>query len=186
MALDFNIFKPKAQPLFGMDISSSSVKMVEVMDAGKGAIRVERYVIESLPKDAVVDGNIANLEAVEEAVQRERLRLTDRLPLEKLQALGAALAVDYVFVGSVNEFGMVRDLQDELPTVSIALRMVSCSTGNIVWAATHTKRGDDSESLFRLGRIDSLEELTAIAAHEMIPTLLPEEHEAKPGAGNTP
>ena len=40
------------------------------MDAGKGVPRVERYVIESLPKDAVLDGNIANLEAVAEAVQR--------------------------------------------------------------------------------------------------------------------
>ena len=42
--------------------------MVEVVDAGKGAMRVERYTIEPLPKDAVVDGNITNLEAVVEAV----------------------------------------------------------------------------------------------------------------------
>jgi len=78
LALDFDIFKPKAQPLFGMDISSSSIKMVEVMDAGKGAIRVERYVIEALPKDAVVDGNIANLEVVQEAVQRGWKKLATR------------------------------------------------------------------------------------------------------------
>jgi len=78
LALNFDIFKPKALPLFGMDISSSSVKMVEIMDAGKGAIRVERYVIESLPKDAVVDGNIANLEAVEEAVQRGWKKMATR------------------------------------------------------------------------------------------------------------
>jgi type IV pilus assembly protein PilM len=70
LQLDFDIFKPKTPPLFGMDISSSSVKMVEMVDAGKGVPRVERYVIESLPKDAVLDGNIANLDAVAEAVQR--------------------------------------------------------------------------------------------------------------------
>jgi len=78
LALDFDIFKPKAQPLFGLDISSSSVKMLEVIDAGKGAIRVERYVIEPLAKDAVVDGNIANLEAVGEAVQRGWKKLATR------------------------------------------------------------------------------------------------------------
>ena len=78
MALDFDIFKPKAQPLFGMDISSSSIKMVELVDAGKGAIRVERYVIEPLPKEAVVDGSIANLEAVEETVGRGWKRLATR------------------------------------------------------------------------------------------------------------
>ena len=37
--------------------------MVELAEAGKGAYRLERYAIEPLPKDAVVDGNIANLEA---------------------------------------------------------------------------------------------------------------------------
>ncbi len=70
MALNLDIFKPKTPPLFGMDISSSSVKLVELMDAGKGAVRVERYAIEALPKDSVVDGNIANLEAVVDAVRR--------------------------------------------------------------------------------------------------------------------
>jgi len=50
MAID--LFKPKAPPLFGLDISSSSVKMLEIVEAGKGAYRVERYSIEPLPRDA--------------------------------------------------------------------------------------------------------------------------------------
>ncbi|OGA17565.1 MAG: pilus assembly protein PilM [Betaproteobacteria bacterium RIFCSPLOWO2_02_FULL_65_24] len=62
----------------GVDISSSSVKLVELVDAGKGAIRVERYAIESLPKDSVVDGNIANLEAVVESVTRGWKKLATR------------------------------------------------------------------------------------------------------------
>ena len=61
-----------------MDISSSAVKMVEVVDAGKGAMRVERYTIEPLPKDAVVDGNITNLEAVVDAVTRGWKKLATR------------------------------------------------------------------------------------------------------------
>ena len=76
--MDLDIFKPKAPPLFGMDISSSAVKMVEIVDAGKGALRVERYVIEPLPKDAVVDGNITNLEAVVETVKRGWKKLATR------------------------------------------------------------------------------------------------------------
>ncbi|WP_269533742.1 pilus assembly protein PilM [Chitinimonas sp. BJYL2] len=67
MNLDF--LKPKTPPLIGVDISTSAVKMVELTDTGKH-LTVERYVIEPLPKDAVVDGNIANLEAVGEAVKR--------------------------------------------------------------------------------------------------------------------
>ena len=70
MQIDLSIFNPKARPLIGVDISSFAVKMVELVDAGKGEYRIERYAIEPLPKDAVVDGNIANLEAVTDAVGR--------------------------------------------------------------------------------------------------------------------
>ena len=58
MQIDLSIFNPKARPLFGLDISSSSVKMVELAEASKGSYRIERYAIETLPRDAVVDGNI--------------------------------------------------------------------------------------------------------------------------------
>ncbi len=75
MPVDLSIFNPKARPLIGLDISSSSVKMIELTEASKGSYRIERYAIESLPRDAVVDGNIANLEAVAEGVKRAWKRL---------------------------------------------------------------------------------------------------------------
>ena len=70
MQLDLSIFNPKARSLIGVDISSSSVKMVELANDGKSGYRVERYTIEVLPRDAVADGNIVNLEAAAEAVRR--------------------------------------------------------------------------------------------------------------------
>ena len=70
MQIDLSIFNPKARPLVGLDISSSAVKMVELSDSGKGNYRVERFATELLPKDAVVDGNVANLEGVAESVRR--------------------------------------------------------------------------------------------------------------------
>src|SRR3970040_1916631 len=72
------LFKPKAPPLFGLDISSSSVKMLEIVDAGKGSYRVERYAIEPLARDAVVDGKIKNLEAVADSAKRAHKRLGTR------------------------------------------------------------------------------------------------------------
>lgn len=75
MQVDFSIFNPKARPLIGLDISTSAVKMVELTDGGKDSYRVERYAIEQLPRDAVVDGNIANLEAVADSVRRCWTRL---------------------------------------------------------------------------------------------------------------
>jgi type IV pilus assembly protein PilM len=73
------LFKAKSPPLIGVDISSSSVKMVELADAGKGKIRLDRYAIEPLPKDAVVDGNIMNLEAVGDSVRRGWKRMGTRI-----------------------------------------------------------------------------------------------------------
>jgi type IV pilus assembly protein PilM len=68
--IDLSIFGSKAGQLAGLDISSSSVKLVELSDGGKGAYRLERYAVEPLPRDAVTDGNIANLEVVTDAVRR--------------------------------------------------------------------------------------------------------------------
>jgi type IV pilus assembly protein PilM len=74
----FDLFTAKAPPLFGLDISSSSVKMLELVDGGKSGYRVERYAIEPLPRDSVVDGNINNLEAVTESVKRAHGRMGTR------------------------------------------------------------------------------------------------------------
>ena len=74
-----NLMKPKAPPLIGVDISSSSVKMVEIAAAGKGRYRLDRYTVEPLTKDAVVDGNIMNLEEVGEAVKRGWKKMNTRV-----------------------------------------------------------------------------------------------------------
>ena len=74
----FDLFKAKAPPLFGLDISSSSVKMLELVEGGRAGYRVERYAIEPLPRDSVVDGNINNLEAVTESVKRAHNRMGTR------------------------------------------------------------------------------------------------------------
>jgi type IV pilus assembly protein PilM len=64
------LFKVRTPPVIGCDISSSSVKLVEIVDAGKNALRIERYAIEPLPRDSVVDGNIQNLDAVADCLKR--------------------------------------------------------------------------------------------------------------------
>jgi len=69
LQIDLSIFNPKARPLIGVDISSFAVKMVE-LSGGDGDYRIERYAVEPLPKDAVVDGNIANLDVVSDTVSR--------------------------------------------------------------------------------------------------------------------
>ena len=81
MHLNINLdwLSAKGLPILGLDISTTAVKLVELSDAGKGLLRVERYVIEPLPKDAVSDGNIANLDQVAETVRTAWKNLGTRI-----------------------------------------------------------------------------------------------------------
>ena len=70
-----DLFKTKYPSLIGIDISSTAVKLVELSETGKGTYRLERYAIEPLVRDVVVDGNIANLDLVSDALKRAYKRL---------------------------------------------------------------------------------------------------------------
>ncbi|MFO0103512.1 MAG: pilus assembly protein PilM, partial [Betaproteobacteria bacterium] len=72
-------FSSKTPPLIGLDIGSSSVKLVELSRGAGGVVRLERYAIEPLPRGAVVDGNIDKIEVVAEAVKRALRRAGCRI-----------------------------------------------------------------------------------------------------------
>ena len=62
-------FKKKSTPLLGIDISGSAIKLLELSESG-GKYRIESYSVEPLPADSVVDKNIADADAVGEAIGR--------------------------------------------------------------------------------------------------------------------
>jgi type IV pilus assembly protein PilM len=93
--LDF--LQTKTPPLVGVDIGTSSVKMVELSRLPKNAgYMVERYAIEPLPKDAVSDGNINNLDAVSESLRRAWKRLGG-----KIKNVGLALPAGAVITKKI-------------------------------------------------------------------------------------
>lgn len=63
------LFSKKKPPLLGVDISSSAVKVLELSKSGD-SFRVERYAVEPLPQNAVVEHKITEVEPVAEAVER--------------------------------------------------------------------------------------------------------------------
>ncbi len=67
--LKFNFFSEKTPPLIGIDISSTTIKMVELADDGSGGYKLEGYSMSPIPKDAIVDGNISDLEKVTDAMK---------------------------------------------------------------------------------------------------------------------
>lgn len=62
-------FKKKSTPLLGIDISASAIKLLELSESG-GKYRIESYSVEPLPANSVVDKNIADADAVGEAIGR--------------------------------------------------------------------------------------------------------------------
>ena len=63
------LFSSKSELLLGMDISSTSVKLLELTSTGSG-YRVESYAVEPLPPNAVVEKNIGDVEGVGDAIKR--------------------------------------------------------------------------------------------------------------------
>lgn len=64
-----NLFGKKGKALLGVDISSTSVKVLELSRSDSG-YRVEAYAAETLPAGAIVEQNIHNDEEVGEAIKR--------------------------------------------------------------------------------------------------------------------
>lgn len=87
--MKFDFFADSTPPLIGVDISSASVKMVELAEGGKGTYRLEAYAIAPLPRDAVVDGNIAGLDQVADVIKQAWKLLGTR---EKRLALSLPVA----------------------------------------------------------------------------------------------
>ena len=54
----------KNMPMIGLDISSTSIKLVELSEGANHELRLERCASEPLPRGAMSDGNIENIEQV--------------------------------------------------------------------------------------------------------------------------
>jgi len=102
--LDFSIdflrglFQSKAPTVIGVDISSSSIKLVELSDDGTNGLRLERYHIEPLPKDALSEGNINNLDTVAESLRNGWKRMGTRVKNLALALPTAAVITKRILV----------------------------------------------------------------------------------------
>ena len=62
------IGKRKSSPVLGLDISSTTVKLLELSHTGE-RYRVESYAVSSLPADAVIEKNVNDIEGVANAIR---------------------------------------------------------------------------------------------------------------------
>jgi type IV pilus assembly protein PilM len=106
------LFARKQPPLVGIDISSSAVKVLELSKEGE-QYRVERYAVEPLPQNAVVEHAITEVEQVAEAVERAVKRSGTRLKHAAV-AVPAANVITKIIKMAPNLSDQERQMQIEM------------------------------------------------------------------------
>ncbi|MTV41006.1 pilus assembly protein PilM [Duganella radicis] len=149
-------------PLVGIDISTSSVRLVELAQGAKGEIRLERYAAEPLPRNAVTDGNIENLEQVVEAVRRVWKKSGTRA---KHVALGmppaSVITKKIILPAGLQEDQLEVQVESEASQyIPFALDEVSLDFDVIGPAANSA---DDIEVMLAASRREKVEDRVAIA-----------------------
>ncbi|MDX9699297.1 MAG: pilus assembly protein PilM [Rhodocyclaceae bacterium] len=191
--INFHLFGSKVRPLVGLDISSSSVKMVELSGSEKDGYRIERFSIEPLPRDAVVDGNIANLEGVGDAVKRAVRRMGAGVK-QVAVALPASAVITkkIVLPEGLREQDMELQVESEanqyipfpLDEVNLDFQVVGPSPASlddveVLIAASRKEKVEDrvaaAESAGLKVSIVDVESFAAEAAFELVTRQLPDE-----------
>jgi TolB-like protein len=75
------------------------------------------------------------------AIEKLKVKPGEPLSAEEIKAIGKALKVQAVILGSVNKFGEVRQGNISVPEVSITLMMADTSSGSIIWSVTKIRGG---------------------------------------------
>ena len=102
----------KHVPVLGLDISSSSVKVLELSRDGSG-FKVESYAVASLPANAVVEKNVNDVEAVAETIVRTVDGARTRCKSAALAVAGSSVITKVI--------DMSKGLSDEQMEAQIAV-----------------------------------------------------------------
>jgi type IV pilus assembly protein PilM len=105
------LFSPPVRALLGLDITTSSVKLVELSDTGGGTYRVEAYAAEPTPLNAVSEKSIVDVEAVGEAI-RKAVRRSGAKAREAAVAISGDAAITKVIPMPANL--TEADLEDQI------------------------------------------------------------------------
>jgi type IV pilus assembly protein PilM len=106
-----NFLEKKAKPVVGLDISSTSVKLLELSRSGD-RYRVESYTVKALPPNAVVEKNIADPVAVAEVVKSMVKQSKTKLKHAAVAVAGSAVITKMI--------DMPIDLNDDAMESQIA------------------------------------------------------------------
>ena len=108
-----DLFKQKQPVVLGLDISSTAIKLLELSQSGD-RLRVESYAVEPLPANSVIEKNIADVEAVGDAIKRAVKRSASRTKLAAVAVAGSAVITKIIAMpASLTEDEMEQQIELE-------------------------------------------------------------------------
>ncbi len=108
-----DLFKQKQPVVLGLDISSTAIKLLELGQSGD-RMRVESYAVEPLPANSVIEKNIADVEAVGEAIKRAVKRSASRTKLAAVAVAGSSVITKIIAMpASLSEDEMEQQIELE-------------------------------------------------------------------------
>ncbi len=108
---------------------------------------------------------------VNEVMAMHRIRYAERMTTEQVRTLGQSLGVDGLLIGAVDIYEYRNEAGEEIATVSLHMRIIETTGGEVLWAADHHRAGNDGEFVLGFGLVDSLADLAQKVVREMIATL---------------
>ncbi|PLY15710.1 MAG: pilus assembly protein PilM [Sedimenticola sp.] len=156
----FPFFGSKKQAMIGLDISSTAVKLLELSQSSgrSGArYRVEAYAVEPLPVNAVVEKNIADVDAVGQAIRNVIRRSGTKSKLAAVAVSGSAVITKIITMpASLSDQEMENQIQLEadqyipypLEEVNLDFEVLGVSEKNpemvdVLLAASRSENVDD-------------------------------------------
>lgn len=193
MHLNINLdwLSAKSLPIIGLDISTTAVKLVELSDAGKGMLRIERYIIEPLPTGAVMDGNIANLDQVADTLRTAWKNLGSRIKNVALALPSSAVITKKILApASLKGLDLENQVEAEanqvipfpLDEVNLDFQVLGASPGSpddvqVLLAAAHKEKVEDRVAVAEAAGLTALimdvEFFASQTAYEQIAHQLP-------------
>lgn len=177
----------KLESLVGLDIGSTSVKLLE-LSRHDGRHRVEAFGVEPLPPNAVVDRNISDLDSVGEAIRRLAARagprarraataVPDASAITRIVEMDASLSDDALQSRIISEAG--RHIPFPLEEVAMDFEVQNLSERNpdqveVLLAVCRRDEVEKRESAIRLGGLrPHVVEMEAQAIHRVAATAGP-------------
>jgi polysaccharide biosynthesis protein PelC len=155
---------------FGFVERVAVVPLENLTNDRSAGLRATRMILTEL----LASGAVEALEPGEVQAALNKIRRTGdgSLSSEQVIAMGQALGVQALILGTVTDSEVLRTGAVAVPVVTLDLRMLETETGSAVWAATHTEKGGGLGARFLGTGAEPISETTRRCVRRTLATLL--------------